>query len=285
MQYAFFGTPRFARLVLENISAYLGVPVAIVCNPDKPRGRGNAIAPPPVKELAAERGWNVPVLQPRGKSELKQVLRGVRADCFIVAAYGKILPEEVLSLPPRGTVGVHPSLLPAYRGPSPMRSALLTGERRTGVTLFLLDREMDHGPVLAERELARDLDDLYYEELESLLAELGGALVCETVPAYVKGAVTPEAQDESRATYTKFFSTDDAFVSPETLKRALEGDETAARTLLRMLHAFTPAPGVWTMGAKGERVKLLRGALRDGKFALEKIQYAGKNPRDFTGTL
>jgi len=285
MQYAFFGTPRFARLVLENISAYLGVPVAIVCNPDKPRGRGNAIAPPPVKELAAERGWNVPVLQPRGKSELKQVLRGVRADCFIVAAYGKILPEEVLSLPPRGTVGVHPSLLPAYRGPSPMRSALLTGERRTGVTLFLLDREMDHGPVLAERELARDLDDLYYEELESLLAELGGALVCETVPAYVKGAVTPEAQDESRATYTKFFSTDDAFVSPETLKRALEGDETAARTLLRMLHAFTPAPGVWTTGAKGERVKLLRGALRDGKFALEKIQYAGKNPRDFTGTL
>ncbi len=285
MQYVFFGSPRFARLVLEETAEILGIPAAIVCNPDRPVGREGVITPPAVKMFVKEKGWGVPMSQPANKTELREVCGGLNADVYLVAAYGSIIPEDVLAIPRHGAVGVHPSLLPAYRGPSPLQSALLAGESRTGTTLFLLDKEMDHGPVLAERELEQDVSTLYYEELESLLATLGADLVNETLPRYVAGDIHPEPQDESRATYTRFFRTDDAFVPLAEVERALAGDAEGAGKIVRRIHAFAFEPGVWTVNAGGKRIKLLRGDVREGKLVLERVQYAGKKPTSFGGVL
>src|SRR3990170_1816171 len=153
----FFGTPLFGQVVLQKLLDENFNVVAIVTQPDRPVGRDQKLTPSPVKTLAKER--KIKVFTPASKTELLATgsrLLALKPDLFVVASYGMIIPQEILELPEKGALNVHPSLLPKYRGASPIQAAILNGETETGVTIILMDEQMDHGPILAQEKIALD---------------------------------------------------------------------------------------------------------------------------------
>ncbi len=277
MKFVFLGTPEFAAIILEKLMNEGLIPEAVICNPDRPSGRKKIKTSPLVKVMAEWR--NIKVLQPEDPLEILPALGEIKPDILVVAAYAKILPEKIIRMPMLGAVGVHPSLLPKYRGASPIQSAILNGDKETGTTLYLLDDRMDHGPIIAQRKL-KDYKpgETGYAETMKKLAELSGELAAETLPKYFNGEIKPKAQDEINATYTKKISTNDAFVEEKDLEQAVGGKAAAlAGDIHRKILAMTPEPGVWTLKG-GKRVKLLESELRDGKLVLKVIQTEGQKP-------
>ncbi len=280
MRFVFFGTPEFAAVILNKLVAAGFAPAAVVCNPDRAVGRKKVITKPPTKALAEKH--TILVFQPEDlDANLKSQISNLKPDFFIIAAYAKIIPKEILDIPRLGTIGVHPSLLPKYRGASPIQSAILNGEAETGVTLYLMDEKMDNGPIIVKSKIKDQISKITYEELLHQLAELGGDLLVETFPKFLAGEITPEPQDRSQATFTKKFTTDDGFVDPEDLKSAETGENPESVKIIdRKIRALNPEPGVWTLRqAQGKRVKLLEARLESGKLVLTKIQVEGEKPK------
>jgi methionyl-tRNA formyltransferase len=232
----FMGTPQFAVPVLRNLIAVNDFEVVgVVTQPDRRRGRGQKITFSPVKKLALEE--ELPILQPKSLREEGFIrrLRGISCEVVVVAAYGKILPPQVLSLPPFGCINVHPSLLPKYRGPSPIAWAILKGEGETGVTLFLMDEGMDTGPILAQARCPISPQDTR-ESLSAKLSQIGANLLIETLPRWLDGEIEPQPQNESEATYTRALSKEDGLMDwsrPST-------------ELWHMSRAYYPWPGTYT---------------------------------------
>ena len=256
----FFGTPSFAHRILEALVEAGYMPVAVVTSPSKQKGRGLVVTDPPVKTYAKKEG--IPVLQPEKLKDEKflEELRILRPDIFIVASYGKILPAVLLAIPAHGTSNVHPSLLPKHRGPSPIQTTILAGEKQTGVTIILLDAEMDHGPILSQKELEFPISNFQFQKLHDILANLGGKLLIETIPKWIAGIITPQEQDHEKATYTKLLTKEDGRI--DWLKSAEEID--------CMVRALNPWPSTWSLlkipEAKlpeshmgGKRIKILAG--------------------------
>ena len=281
MKFVFFGTPEFAAIILEKLINAGYVPEAVVCNPDRPVGRKKIITPPPTKVLAEKYG--IKIHQPETLANSKFEIRNSKLDFFVVAAYSQIIPKEILSIPRLGAIGVHPSLLPKYRGSSPIQSAILNGDEETGVSLYLMDDKMDHGPILAQREIKNysikddisiknryELRIMNYENLLKNLAELSADLLIETLPKFLKGEINPLPQDESQATYTKKFITEDGRVD-------LKKDNPLL--IERKIRALNPEPGVFTF-IDGKRVKLLEAKISDGKIVITKTQIEGKKPQE-----
>lgn len=245
--------------------------------------------PPPTKQLLLEKGLEdqVHLFQPQKLSEISRELNTLGADLFIVAAYAKIIPQSVLDLVPRGVFGVHPSLLPNYRGPSPLQAALLDGVKRTGVTIYQMDKEVDHGPILASRAIDLVHRSPSYVELEEELAAAGAALLLEELPLYLQGRKELQAQDHEQATFTKKFSTEDGFVSPDEYQAASTGKNgVLAHKIERMVRALNPEPGVWTMipqkdGTK-KRFKLLEATIEQDRLIVKRGQWEGGRPLDFS---
>lgn len=295
MKYIFFGSPDFAAAILERLLKTGLVPLAVVTNADRPRGRKQLLTPPPVKFLISNflsrkvvprspRDFSgfpikVDILQPETLDEqFIEKLKSYRAEVFILAAYGKILPKEMMAVPPRGIVGVHPSLLPKYRGATPLQSALLAGEQRTGTTLFLLDEKVDHGEIISNYQLPISNND-NYETLLRKLAEASAELLIKTLPKYLTGELKPRPQKEGLATYTKKFSSEDAYVDPAELAQASHGaSPEKAEIIWRKVRALNPEPGVYTF-RDGRRLKILEADFRAGKLILKKIQAAGEQPK------
>ncbi len=269
-RFIFFGTPQFAVTILEELEKAGLLPSAIVTAPDKPKGRGLILTPSEVKTWAT--AHNIPVHTPekvRGNAEFLDITRGYSADCFIVAAYGKILPKELLDIPPRGVVNVHPSLLPKFRGSSPIESFILSDEPHTGVTIMLLDEEMDHGPIIAQRE--RIMTERYPKGsvLTDDLGHFGGALLAEVLPAWVAGNMTATPQDHDRATFTKKITKEDGLID-------LAGDPVSN---LKKVRAYDEWPSVYTFierASKKVRVKILDAKIEDGKFVPTHVVPEGK---------
>ena len=292
MNYVFFGTPEFAAIVLEKLIAAGFVPAAVVCNPDRPVGRKKVITAPAVKSRityhVSRIKENIEILQPEKlDSGFKLQVSGYKPDLFIVASYAKIIPTDILGIPRLGAIGVHPSLLPKYRGASPIQSAILNGEEESGVTLYLMDEKVDHGPVIANAKCKNQNEQWGYAELQKILAELGGGLLVETLPKFLAGEITPREQNHSEATFTKKFTTEDGFVPKDELVRALAGDARLSRTIYRSILALHPEPGVWTYGKNqngkikmenGKRIKILKAHLERTVLVLDEIQVEGKNP-------
>jgi methionyl-tRNA formyltransferase len=279
MKYVFFGTPRFAEIVLNGLISDGFVPTALVCNPDRPLGRKKIITPPPTKRLVLDKKLSTLVLQPEKlDDEFVAQLHALAPDFFVVAAYAKIIPHAVLDIPRLGTLGTHPSLLPAYRGASPIQSVILAGETQTGSTIYAMDERMDHGAIFAQEEIPLDALTTDYLALEEQLAKLSARLLIKTIPVLLNGAVMPRAQDESRASFTKKFITDNGFVEQSELDAAIAGNSDKAELIVRIINALNSEPGAWTL-QNGKRIKLLEARMDGGALKLITTQEEGQRPK------
>ena len=255
MKIVFFGTPEFGAVILKKLIEAGLKPVFAITVPDKPAGRKQLLTPPPVKVVAEQYG--IPLLQTNDLTNKTyvQTIRKAKPDLIILASYGVILPKEVLELPKHGALNVHPSLLPKYRGPSPVQETILKGEEITGVTIMLIDEEIDHGSILAQREFSifnfqfsNGLGTPTTSELKEKLAELGGELLIEVIPLWIQGTIKPKAQDHSKATFTKRIQKKDGKI-----------DWTKdARFIARQIRAYHPWPGTFCLWG-GKRIKILKG--------------------------
>ncbi len=250
MKTIFFGTSEFGAIVLRTIIQAGVTPALVVTTPDKPAGRKLQLRPSEVKQAALE--LHIPLLQPETlQEEALSELRSMAPDLFLVAAYGKILPQELLDIPKQGSLNVHPSLLPKYRGAAPVQAALLNGDETTGVTIMLMDKDMDHGPILAQREFPIRNTLFTYPELHNKLAEIGGALLAETIPLFAVGKIQAVPQDDSKATYTERLTKEAGNV--DWSKPALY--------IERQVRALQPWPGTYT---QGKTLKILKARVLPG---------------------
>ncbi|MDO8564421.1 MAG: methionyl-tRNA formyltransferase [bacterium] len=276
IKFAFFGTDNFAVTILHELKKAGLLPALVVTMPDRPKGRGLKLSSPPAKEWAVAN--NVPFLQPDSldsfvKSELLKVNSGV----FAVASYGKIIPAETLAIPSHGTLNVHPSLLPKYRGPTPIESQILEGEEHIGVTIMLVDEKMDHGPLLAQREVSISNSQLPKKtsELEKELAKMGGELLAETMPKWVAGEIHATPQDEAQATVTKKFSKQDAEINllgnAEMNFRKIQALEQLNPYFFVSSSSPFQRGGAEGGGVKKTRVIIKDTALKDGVLTLIRV--------------
>lgn len=250
----FMGTPDFAvptlRTLVEHappgllLAGGLDV-VAVVTQPDKPAGRGNRQQMSPVKQFATEHGLTVYQPTTLRDRDVIRHLRVLAPDVIVVAAFGMILPQEVLNIPQYGCLNVHASLLPKYRGASPIAGALLNGESETGVTIMLMDAGLDTGPILARQALAIEPGE-NAGELTMRLAVLGATLLANTLPLWLARGIAPEVQNNAEATMTR----------PIPKGAGLLDWQKPAMTLERIVQAYTPSPGAYTTWEE-KRVKIL----------------------------
>jgi methionyl-tRNA formyltransferase len=240
----YMGTPQFAVPALERLIAgskpglvlQEGYEiVTVITRPDKPSGRGKEIVYSPVKQLALSH--EIPVWQPGSlkRQENIEMLAAYKADLYIVAAFGQILPQAVLDLPRYGTLNIHASLLPKYRGVSPITEAILQGDTETGVTIMLIDAGVDTGPLLHQRAIPISENDTT-GNLTSKLAVLGASTLLEALPLWVQGKIKPRPQDERFASYTHMLHREDGKIDWNR----------SADVLARTVRAFTPWPGAFT---------------------------------------
>lgn len=246
MRVVFWGSPAFAVATLEELIESRHDVVGVVTRPPRPKGRGRAPSPTQVARVAEAAGIGVLTPEkPRGKPFL-DALRALAPDVSVVAAYGEILPPEALELPPHGSINVHASLLPAWRGAAPVTRSMLAGDRVTGVTIMRMDAGLDTGPILLQEEEEIRPDDTA-GSLTERLAERGGRLAVEALDRLETSGLEPRPQDDARASY-----------APKVGSAAAELDWSAAAAgLERTARAFDPWPGAWTTW-RGERLKVYR---------------------------
>jgi len=284
-KFIFFGSPLFARIVLEKLIEKNFLPLALVCNPDKPFGRKKIITPPETKKLILEKKLEnqIKIFQPEilDKNFILEI-KNLNPQFAIVCAYSKIIPQEILEVFPRGVLGIHPSLLPKYRGATPIQSAILNGEKESGITIYLLDEKMDHGPILSQRKT--EIQNLNFEKVLFKLAYLAGDLIIETIPNYLENKISLKYQDDLQATYTKKISNEDAYVDFFDLKKAINEGGNIAFQIYQKILALNPEPGTWTK-KDNKRVKLLEADLVQNKLVIKKIKIEGERekipPKDF----
>jgi len=246
MRTIFMGTPQFAVPILESLLDSPYRVLAVYTQPDKSVGRKQRLASSPVKSLAVEH--EIPVIQPNTLKSVEEVeeLASFEPELVIVAAFGRILPLEVLSLPKFGCLNVHPSLLPRHRGPSPIADAILCGDQVTGVTIMLMDAGMDSGAILAQRKIGISVMDTT-GSLTSKLAQAGAELLIETLPQWLGGKLEPQPQNEAQVTYSKLITKEDGKIDWHL----------SAVEIWQRIRAFNPWPGCYT-GWEGKRLKIHR---------------------------
>lgn len=241
----FMGTPDFAVPALEALIGDRYDIRAVYTQPDRKAGRGQKLVGPPVKGIAV--AHSIQVLQPESLKDdtAAEYIEGLAPDVIVVAAYGRLIPDRILSIPKFGCVNIHPSLLPRHRGPSPVATAILEGDDKTGVTIMLLDAGMDSGPLLNRKEVAIGDNDTT-GSLTAKLAELGARVLRETLPEWLAGKIKPEPQDNNKATITRILT-------------KLDGEidwHLSAVQLWRQVRAFQPWPGTFT-NWQGKQLKII----------------------------
>jgi methionyl-tRNA formyltransferase len=249
----FMGTPDFAVPTLRRLIKDHEV-IGVVTQPDRPVGRKGDLRQPPVKQVALEH--QIPVYQPeklRNRPEAVDALRDMGVpDLYVVAAFGQILPQDVLDIPRMGSINVHASLLPRWRGAAPIQAAIREGDRETGITIMLMDAGLDTGPILSKATIVISRMETG-ESLHDKLAELGADLLAATLPGYLNGNIDPKQQNDSLATY-----------APQIEKSDGEIDwHWEAKRIDRLVRAFTPWPGTHTTW-EGKRLKVLTGGYGRG---------------------
>jgi methionyl-tRNA formyltransferase len=287
----FFGTENFGAAMLDVliVSKKYDI-IGVVTQPDRPVGRNQELKASPVKEIALKS--NLTIFQPESLKSFD--FRLATFDLSVVCQYGLIIPKPVLALPRQGTLNIHTSLLPKYRGASPIQTALLNGETVTGVTLMQMDEKMDHGAILAQATVTIDPDDTT-ETLAEKMKPIAAKLLIENVPLYLQESLRGTVQDESRVTTCNILSRDDGKLN----------FQRSATELHNQFRGLTPWPGVWTMW-NGKRLKILGMkpttetlppgivsatkntitiGTRSGSIQITQLQLEGKKPVDATAFL
>lgn len=235
MKIVFMGTPEFALPTLKKLFHSEHKILSVVTQPDRPRGRGQELAPPPVKQFAVECG--LPVLQPEKANtpEFVETLRGLKPDLILVVAFGQILSEDILAVPKLFCMNLHSSLLPKYRGAAPINRAIINGDMETGITTMKMDRGMDTGDILLSRKVSvKDSDDA--QSLHDTLAEEGGPLVLETLKRLEDDSLVPVPQDSSQASHAPKLKKSDGLI---------QWDREAS-ALFNLVRGLQPWPGTFT---------------------------------------
>ncbi len=261
----FMGTPEFACPTLQELIDRGENIVAVVTQPDRPKGRGQQMQPPPVKELALKHG--IPVLQPLKVrvAEAVEEIRNVAPDLIVVVAFGQILPKALLDIPPHGCINVHASLLPRYRGAAPLNWCIINGETETGVTTMLMDVGLDTGDMLLKKSIPIDPDE-DAQSLHDRLATIGAEVLAETLDILADGKLVPERQDESLTCYAPM------------LKKELGCIDWSKRPkeIKDLIRGTTPWPGAYTF-LDNRMLKLFRPRIAYGSGPTGTVLAVGKN--------
>ncbi len=272
MKIIFLGTPQFSSVCLEKLVVNNYLPTLVITNPDRPAGRGLKITQSPVSQMA--KNYNLPVIKPTRIIETQEEIKKIAPDLLIVVAYGQYLPPTILKIPKYGTINVHPSLLPKYRGPSPIQSAILNGDKKTGVTIILVNEEMDGGDILTQEEFLIN-KNYQYQELLTQLAKQGSELLIKTIPKWIEGKIKPKKQS-NKAIYSPILNKCDGKIDWKNPAIRIE----------RQVRAFNPWPGAYTYftfpETKKEKIlKILEGGIQEqtknGPFGLPGKTYVGTN--------
>lgn len=273
IKFVFWGTDNFSVFVLEELKKKSLKPTLIVTSPDRPAGRGQKIQSPLVKKWAEVE--KIHFLQPEKLDEdfIKKIKFG-NWDLFVLASYGKIIPQKILEIPKFGTLNVHPSLLPLYRGASPIESAMLDDSQKTGVTIMLMDEKMDHGPII-NQEIINFETWPTKNLVEEKLAKAGGRLLAESMKLWFFGKIKAQEQDHDLATFTKKIQKEDGLI-----------DLTAnSRKNFLKVQALNPWPGAYFFVEKNgqkRRVKITKADYVEGKFIISKVIPEGKKEMDYS---
>lgn len=260
----FFGTPSFVIPVAEKTKGIPNIELAaVVTAPDKPVGRKGIPTPSPVKVWAKKN--QIQVLTPEKiNSSFKAAVKRGKFELGILAAYGKIIPQDLIDLFSKGIFILHPSLLPKYRGASPVQAVIIAGEKKAGISIIKMDAKMDHGPIICQQEGLLSPTDTS-EDLYQYFFNTGAKLLAKNLTKYLKGEIKPEKQTHKEATYTKVLTRQDGYID---LKKP-----PTPKVFQRLIRAYYPWPGVWTKWQTQGKKELIIKFLPQGK-----IQPEGKNP-------
>lgn len=274
MRVVFFGTPDFVIPVAKSLTDSFDL-VGVVTSPDVPAGRKKLLTASPIKswymEYLLEKNHEGVILTPSELSEDVAIrLRKLHPDLFVVAAYGKLIPKLILSIPKLGAINIHPSLLPKYRGPSPIQNSLLNGDEKLGITIMKMDEELDHGPVLKQWEIPIKKNDTFASLHIKSFTDAATNLA-QIITEYSEGSLKPIPQDHTKATYTKHIAKQDGFIdiSKINMMSALE-IRNLNLEIARKVRAYYPWPGVWT------KIKIKNQELRIKLLPEEMFQIEGK---------
>lgn len=275
LNWVFFGSAEFSVLVLDELKERGLLPSLVVTTPDKPKGRKLIMTPNPVKVWAG--AHNIEVLDPKSlknNPELISKLKALSSQLFLVAAYGKIIPKEIFDIPKFKTLNIHPSLLPKYRGASPMISQILNGEEEIGTSIMIIDEGMDTGPVVGQRKVdIAETPDIF--ELEKIMAKESTELLVEILPDYVAGKIEPKLQEDGEATYSEKIKKEDGLLD-------LESDPVG--NLLK-IKAFARWPRAYYF-QDGKRIVVTEARLDDaGNLQILKVIPEGKNEMPYEDFL
>lgn len=263
------GTPDYAARYLEGLIEADLTPIAVITQPDRPAGRTQIVEPTPVKLVALKH--TIPVYQPEDirESQWTEKICELAPELIVVVAFGQIIPQSILDIPPKGCINVHPSLLPRHRGATPWQETILQGDTKTGVTIMLMDEKMDHGPILAQEKI-----DVAQAEttksLENKTAAVGIPLLISALEQWFMGTIVPNEQKHEEATYTRLLKKESGKI--DWSKSAIE--------IERMVRALEPWPGTWTEW-NGKRIKILKTHLGEqNTLFVDELQPEGKKPMD-----
>lgn len=253
----YFGTEQFAAEILTALINCGKFKIKlVVTQPDRPTGRQQIIQKSPVKQVAEK--YNIDIAQPANKEELEKVMSNKifskpseieNLKLNIICQYGLIIPANIIDAPKMGSLNIHPSLLPKYRGASPIQSAIINGESKTGVTIMVMDEKMDHGNILAQQELPIMPNDTF-PTLHDKLLEIAKSLIVETAQKWIKQSITSIAQNHDNATFCKMLTRENGHIDWNK----------SAQEIYNLYRGLQPWPGIWTT-ANGQRIKLLKIAL------------------------
>ena len=251
MRFIFFGSSKFAEIILNKLLKSNMKPVLVITAPSKEKGRKKVLSPTPVHNLAEQN--KIPILTPENlkDEEFLSNFKDYNPDLVILTAYGKIIPSQLLSIPKKGIINLHPSLLPRWRGATPIQSAILTGDKETGVSLFLMDEEIDHGPIIQKTEYKIQNSSITYSQLSQELAEIGANLIIKIAPKWLKSEIDSIPQEHSLASYCHKILPKDEKI--DWNKSNIEID--------MKIRALNPNPGVFTKTTKEDDiiVKIVKG--------------------------
>lgn len=250
--FIFFGTSEFSVIVLETFRGRGMLPHAIVTTPDRPQGRHMIVTPPPTKKWAQVHGIKVFQFE-KLDADAVATLQNERVNIFVVASYGKIIPQSILNIPLHGALNIHPSLLPKYRGASPLQSMILADDMDTGVTIIKMDALMDHGPIVAQQKVAQANWPVSWRALEHSLAISGAQLLADNIERYILNVSELKEQKHEQATFTKKIVKEDGLI-----------DITKDRESYLKYQAYLGWPGVFFYTER--KGKNIRVAIKEAKF-------------------